>query len=96
MFEEIVEGNDQQVSVLLPKGLIQIIDELIQENKFSNRSSFIRIAIRNLLIQEKIISTNQNLELDAFQLSKHRKATKEIFGEQNHERRKTSLSLLQK
>jgi len=40
------------VTICLPETYVEGVDELIEQNKYPNRSEVIRIAIRDLLVDE--------------------------------------------
>ncbi|MFW9808264.1 MAG: ribbon-helix-helix domain-containing protein [Candidatus Thorarchaeota archaeon] len=40
------------VTICLPESYVEGIDELIEQNKYPNRSEVIRISIRDLLVDE--------------------------------------------
>lgn len=48
-WEEIEKDADPQVNVRVPEALLQEVDEVLEERGFTNRSEFIRTAIRDAL-----------------------------------------------
>ena len=52
------------ISVHIPKQMLEELDELVREGRFPNRSEAIRVAIRDLLIREKMRKKESEGEKD--------------------------------
>jgi len=50
------------ISVHLPKWMLEELDKLVREGKFPNRSEAIRVAIRDLLMREKMSEKEKERE----------------------------------
>jgi len=55
-WEEIEKDADPQVNVRVPETLLQEVDEVLEERGFTNRSEFIRTAIRDALSPQPELS----------------------------------------
>jgi metal-responsive CopG/Arc/MetJ family transcriptional regulator len=55
-WEEIEKDADPQVNIRVPETLLQEVDEVLEERGFTNRSEFIRTAIRDALSPQPELS----------------------------------------
>lgn len=56
-------ANESRFTIRLPKTLLRSIDELVEDGEFTNRSEFVRYAIREALV--KLALTKRITEQEA-------------------------------
>ncbi|USH00463.1 ribbon-helix-helix domain-containing protein [Thermococcus argininiproducens] len=73
--------HDVRLTVRLPEALVKSIDQLVEEGEFSNRSEFMRYAIREALV--RIALTRKITRKEAKKIwEEHKKESKEVSEEE--------------
>ncbi|MHA1886816.1 MAG: ribbon-helix-helix domain-containing protein [Promethearchaeota archaeon] len=76
---DIIESSEIPCTIKIPEAVINKIDELVEEGRYKNRSSFIRTSIKKLLIEEDALTLFPEYELDECEQSKLKKSHKDFF-----------------
>lgn len=76
---DIIESSEIPCTIKIPEAVINKIDELVEEGRYKNRSSFIRTSIKKLLIEEDALTLFPEYELDEYEQSKLKKSHKDFF-----------------
>ena len=79
MLSEIVEGSEIPCTIKIPEKILNDITKLVEQGKYESRSSFIRIGIRNLLIEEGCLHLIPEHELDSYEKSNLKKSHKDFM-----------------